>query len=107
MPWKEKTSELKELAKELATTFDNTKKELEELLLKVPNLPHPSVPPGKSSEDNEIVYQERSIPEFTGTAIPHWELAAKYDLIDFALGNKISGAGFPVYKGRGARLQRA
>ncbi len=104
---KEKTSELKELAKELATTFDNTKKELEELLLKVPNLPHPSVPPGKSSEDNEIVYQEGSIPEFTGTAIPHWELAAKYDLIDFALGNKISGAGFPVYKGRGARLQRA
>jgi len=104
---KEKTSELKELAKELSTTFEKTKKELEEALLKVPNLPHPSVPPGKTPEENEIVYQEGVIPDLPGTAVPHWDLASKYDLIDFALGNKISGAGFPVYKGKGARLQRA
>jgi len=106
-PLKEKTSELKELAKELSTTFETTKKELEEALLKVPNLPHPSIPPGKSPEDNEIVHQEGIIPDLPVTAIPHWDLASKYDLIDFALGNKISGAGFPVYKGKGARLQRA
>ncbi len=104
---KEKTSELKELAKELSTTFETTKKELEEALLKVPNLPHPSIPPGKTPEDNEIIHQEGIIPDLPITAVPHWDLASKYDLIDFALGNKISGAGFPVYKGKGARLQRA
>ena len=104
---KEKTSELKELAKELSTTFETTKKELEETLLKVPNLPHPSISPGKTPEDNEIIHQEGVIPDLTITAVPHWDLASKYDLIDFALGNKISGAGFPVYKGKGARLQRA
>jgi seryl-tRNA synthetase len=104
---KEKTSGLKELAKDLDATLETTKKELEELLLKVPNLPHPSVPPGQTPEDNEIVHQEGIIPDLPESAIPHWELAIKYDLIDFALGNKISGAGFPVYKGKGARLQRA
>ncbi|HZX63303.1 MAG TPA: serine--tRNA ligase [Bacteroidales bacterium] len=104
---KEKTSELKELAKGLSTTFETTKKELGEALLKVPNLPHPSIPPGKTPEDNEIVHQEGVIPDLPDSAAPHWDLASKYDLIDFALGNKISGAGFPVYKGKGARLQRA
>ena len=104
---KEKTSELKELAKELSTTFEATKKDLEENLLKVPNLPHPSVPPGKTPEDNQIVHEEGVIPGLPDSAVPHWDLASKYDLIDFALGNKISGAGFPVYKGKGARLQRA
>lgn len=104
---KEKTFELKELAKELSTTFETTKKELGEALLKVPNLPHPSIPPGKTPEDNEIVHQEGVIPDLPDSAVPHWDLASKYDLIDFALGNKISGAGFPVYKGKGARLQRA
>ena len=104
---KEKTSQLKELAKELSTTFESTKKELEEALLKVPNLPHPSIHHGKTPEDNEIIHQEGLIPNLPITAIPHWDLASKYDLIDFALGNKISGAGFPVYKGKGARLQRA
>jgi seryl-tRNA synthetase len=104
---KEKTSKLKELAKELSATFETTKKEMEETLLKVPNLPHPSVPPGKTPDDNEIVLQEGVIPDLPESAVPHWDLASKYDLIDFALGNKISGAGFPVYKGKGARLQRA
>ncbi len=103
---KAKTSELKELAKDLSATFATTKKELEEVLLKVPNLPHPSVSPGKTPEDNEIVHQEGVIPDLPESAVPHWELASKYDLIDFALGNKITGAGFPVYKGKGARLQR-
>ena len=104
---KEKTAELKELAKGLSTLFEATKKDLEEVLVKVPNLPHPSVPRGKSPEDNEVVLQEGVIPILPDDAVPHWDLAAKYDLIDFALGNKISGAGFPVYKGKGARLQRA
>ncbi|MGA3014751.1 MAG: serine--tRNA ligase [Bacteroidales bacterium] len=104
---KEKTSELKDQAKDLSFIFETAKKELEEALIKVPNLPHPSIPPGKTAEDNEIVHQEGIIPELPKSAIPHWDLAAKYDLIDFALGNKISGAGFPVYKGKGARLQRS
>lgn len=104
---KEKTSELKERAKEFNTIFETTKKELEEVLVKVPNLPHPSIPPGKTPEDNELVHQEGIIPDLPDSAVPHWDLASKYDLIDFALGNKISGAGFPVYKGKGARLQRA
>ncbi|MCX6245564.1 MAG: serine--tRNA ligase [Bacteroidetes bacterium] len=104
---KEKTSELKELAKELSVTFEATKKELEEVLVKVPNLPHPSIPPGTTPEDNEIVQQEGDFPVLADDAVPHWDLAAKYNLIDFALGNKISGAGFPVYKGKVARLQRA
>src|ERR1035437_9312353 len=104
---KEKTSELKELAKELSAAFELTKKELEDVLLKVPNLPHPSIPPGKTPEDNEIVLTEGAIPLLPDSAVPHWDLAAKYDLIDFALGNKIAGAGFPVYKGKGARIQRA
>jgi seryl-tRNA synthetase len=104
---KSKTAELKEMARELSTTFETAKKELEDALVKVPNLPHPSIPPGKTPEDNEIVHEEGVIPVLPGTAVPHWDLASKYDLIDFALGNKISGAGFPVYKGKGARLQRA
>ena len=104
---KEKTTVLKNLAKTLSDTLDNTKKELEELLVKVPNLPHSSVPSGKSAEDNEIVHQEGIIPILPESAVPHWDLTQKYDIIDFSLGNKISGAGFPVYKGKGARLQRA
>lgn len=104
---KEKTSELKEVARELSITFESAKQDLEAALLKVPNLPHPSIRPGKTPEDNEIVHQEGAIPDLPDDAVPHWDLASRYDLIDFALGNKISGAGFPVYKGKGARLQRA
>ncbi len=104
---KEKTSDLKNLAKELSETLETTKKELEELLVRVPNLPHSSVPVGKTPEDNLIILTEGKIPELPESAVPHWDLASQYDIIDFALGNKISGAGFPVYKGKGARLQRA
>ena len=104
---KERSTELKALAKELNDLLDIAKRELDELLVKVPNLPHSSVPAGKSSEENEIVTREGEIPVLPENAVPHWDLALKYDIIDFALGNKISGAGFPVYKGKGARLQRA
>lgn len=77
------------------------------LLLSVPNLPHQSVKPGKGEEDNEVVEMHGEIPQLTDKALPHWDLCSKYDIIDFNLGNKITGAGFPVYKGKGAKLQRA
>ncbi len=73
----------------------------------LPNTPHESVPKGKTPEDNEVVHTEGAIPELGAEALPHWDLAKKYDIIDFELGVKITGAGFPVYKGKGARLQRA
>ena len=104
---KEKTVELKNQAKELEQAFEEIKKDLDDLLVRVPNLPHPSVPPGKTPEDNLIVLQEGEILPVAATAVPHWDLASKYDLIDFITGNKITGAGFPLYKGKGARLQRA
>lgn len=104
---KEKTSELKNLAKELSDTLEAVKKELEDLLVRVPNLPHATVPPGKTPEENLTVAQEGEMPVLHEGAVPHWDLTTQYDIIDFALGNKISGAGFPVYKGKGARLQRA
>lgn len=104
---KEKTTELKSQAKEFSDTLENTKKELEDMLIRVPNLPHYSVPAGKSAEDNEIIHLEGEIPELPENAVSHWDLATRYDIIDFALGTKITGAGFPVYKGKGARLQRA
>jgi seryl-tRNA synthetase len=104
---KARTAALKNLSKELGNLLESTRKELDELLVKVPNLPHSSVPEGKSAEDNELVLQEGGIPVLSAEAVPHWDLASTYDIIDFALGNKISGAGFPVYKGQGARLQRA
>lgn len=80
---------------------------LQEDLVKLPNTPHHTVPAGKSAEDNQIVYTHGKIPELPAGAQPHWELTEKYDIIDFELGVKITGAGFPVYKGKGARLQRA
>jgi seryl-tRNA synthetase len=104
---KKETAELKIKSKELNEILNNCTQELNELLYQIPNLPHQSVPKGKKPEDNEIVSQENEIPELDKNALPHWELAKKYDLIDFELGTKISGAGFPVYKGKGARLQRA
>lgn len=104
---KEKTVQLKETSKELTERLSQTAEDLQELLYQIPNIPHTSVPSGNSEDDNETIFEEGTIPTLHKDAIPHWELAKKYDIIDFELGNKITGAGFPVYKGKGARLQRA
>lgn len=104
---KEKTSQLKEVSKELSEALNNKAEELNQLLYKIPNVPNEIVPNGNSDTDNFEVYKEGNIPVLHEGALPHWELAKKYDIIDFELGNKITGAGFPVYKGKGARLQRA
>ena len=104
---KSQTSDLKETSKTLSEALNAVANELQELLYQIPNIPHESVPKGSSDEDNEEVFREGDIPKLVENALPHWELAKKYDIIDFELGVKISGAGFPVYKGKGARLQRA
>ncbi|MFK8058585.1 MAG: serine--tRNA ligase [Polaribacter sp.] len=104
---KEKTGQLKESSKELAEKLNGFADELETLLYQIPNIPHASVKAGTSEEDNENIFSEGIIPNLGENALPHWELAKKYDIIDFELGTKITGAGFPVYKGKGARLQRA
>ncbi len=104
---KEKTGQLKESSKKFSEILVQKETELQELLYQVPNIPHKSVSSGQSEEDNEEVFKEGVIPDLSENALPHWELAKKYDIIDFELGNKITGAGFPVYKGKGARLQRA
>ncbi|XMO88138.1 serine--tRNA ligase [Algibacter sp. AS12] len=104
---KEKTSILKETSKDLSDLLNAKVEALNQLLYKIPNVPHTSVPKGNSEDDNEEIYKEGDIPTLHDGALPHWELAKKYDIIDFELGNKITGAGFPVYKGKGARLQRA
>ena len=104
---KEKTGSLKENSKRLGDELTATAEELQNLLYQIPNIPHYLVPSGNTEEDNEEVYKEGDIPTLITDALPHWELAKKYDIIDFELGVKITGAGFPVYKGKGARLQRA
>ena len=104
---KEKTSQLKEESKELSETLNNTLEKLQKLLFTIPNVPNDLVPAGTDENDNEEIFKEGEIPKLVEGALPHWELAKKYDLIDFELGVKITGAGFPVYKGKGARLQRA
>jgi seryl-tRNA synthetase len=104
---KQKTAELKEQKIALTETLNSTSEELQQLLYQIPNLPHDSVPVGNSEDDNEEVFQFGEIPKLHKAAKPHWELAKTHDIIDFELGNKITGAGFPVYKGKGARLQRA
>ncbi|WP_298779465.1 serine--tRNA ligase [uncultured Polaribacter sp.] len=104
---KEKTVQLKEASKDLSEKLNMYSDELDTLLYQIPNVPHASVKSGTSEDDNENVFSEGVIPDLGENALPHWELAKKYDIIDFELGNKISGAGFPVYKGKGARLQRA
>lgn len=104
---KEKTSQLKEISKELNELLNNKLIQLNELLYKIPNVPNEIVPSGNTEDDNEEIFREGDIPVLHENALPHWELAKKYDIIDFELGNKITGAGFPVYKGKGARLQRA
>lgn len=104
---KEKTVVLKENVSKLTEQRDEIEQKLHNLLVQVPNLPHESVPEGKYAEDNPVERSGGAVPELHKDAVPHWDLAKKYDLIDFELGVKISGAGFPVYKGKGARLQRA
>ncbi len=104
---KEKTSQLKETSKELTETLNNSVEKLQKLLFTIPNIPNDLVPAGADEDDNEEVFIEGEIPTLADGSLPHWELAKKYDLIDFELGVKITGAGFPVYKGKGARLQRA
>lgn len=104
---KTKSSELKALSKELEAKLKDFELQRYEVLVLIPNIPHVSVPAGKSSEDNETVYQFGEIPKLPENAVPHWDLIQRLDIIDFELGNKISGAGFPVYKGKGAKLQRA
>jgi seryl-tRNA synthetase len=104
---KEKTAQLKDVSKTLGDDLDAVVESLNQLLYKIPNIPADIVPNGSTADDNEEVYRAGEIPVLHANAQPHWELAKKYDIIDFELGNKITGAGFPVYKGKGARLQRA
>ena len=104
---KEKTGTLKETSKQLTEELGTVADALQEQLYLVPNVPHESVPTGNTDEDNEEIFKAGEIPKLAGDALPHWELAKKYDIIDFELGVKVTGAGFPVYKGKGARLQRA
>ena len=104
---KEGIGTMKEKQKQLAETLVQVSEEMQKELIRLPNLPHPMVAPGKSAEDNVIVRSGGHLPELQTDALPHWDLIKKYDIIDFDLGIKITGAGFPVYKGKGARLQRA
>lgn len=104
---KEKTTLLKEVSKQLTETLNNAEGNLQQLLFTIPNIPNELVPDGTNENDNQEVFIEGEIPKLSKGALPHWELAKKYDIIDFELGVKITGAGFPVYKGKGARLQRA
>lgn len=102
-----KTAQLKETSKELSEKLESFAKELTSKMYLLPNLPAAIVPEGKTPEENLNVFQEGTIPVLHEGAQPHWELVKKYDIIDFELGVKITGAGFPVYKGKGAKLQRA
>ncbi len=104
---KERTVGIKEESRLLAEALSEATAALEDALYQIPNTPHHTVAAGSGAEDNEEVFQEGEIPQLGKDALPHWELAKKYDIIDFELGVKITGAGFPVYKGKGARLQRA
>ena len=104
---KSQTSQSKEDVKQLQEDLAAIEHELYQKLVLLPNLPHANVPKGKTPEENEVVLTHGSIPILPTQALPHWELAAKYNLIDFELGVKIAGAGFPVYKGKGAKMQRA
>lgn len=103
---KAKVAALKEESKSLESKMNDSANEMNDLLVQLPNLPHTSVPLGKLPTDNVVVKEGGEIPKLTN-ALPHWELARKYDIIDFDLGVKLTGAGFPVYKGKGAKIQRA
>ncbi|MFT5164847.1 MAG: seryl-tRNA synthetase [Saprospiraceae bacterium] len=105
---KAQVADLKEDTKRLQGQLNTTKDKLDYLLLKIPNIPHPSVPVGNSDADNEVRQDwPGKLPDLGETALPHWDLAKKYNLIDFELGVKITGSGFPLFRGKGAKLQRA
>ena len=104
---KQTSVELKEESKKLSAIQKEIQEEIREILLLIPNIPHKSVPKGSSENDNEVVEEVGEMPKLQDNSKPHWELTELYDLIDFNLGNKITGAGFPVFKGKGAKLQRA
>ncbi len=106
-PLKEKSAMLKKQSKQLQDQLEKTNEKFNELIVLLPNLPHPSVPAGNSDADNEVVQDAGKVKRAAEDALSHWDLAKKYDIIDFERGTKITGAGFPVYKGLGARLQRA
>lgn len=104
---KEKTANLKKAHQKLKDEVAALEEDIQNLLYEVPNVPQDIVPAGKSEEDNEVVEEVGQKVKFQGTPLPHWELTKKYDIIDFELGVKVTGAGFPFYKGKGAKLQRA
>ncbi len=104
---KAKTADLKEKSKTLTQKVNELANTITKKLYEIPNIPHPSVPKGNSDEDNEVVFEDAPLQNLPKNAVPHWELAKKYNLIDFELGVKVTGAGFPFYIGKGARLQRA
>ena len=104
---KQKTAQYKEASKDLQQKLNEIEEELTEILYLIPNIPHESVKAGVSADDNENIYQSHDVKGLGEGAIPHWELASKYNLINFELGVKIAGAGFPVYLGKGAKLQRS
>ena len=104
---KAKVGELKNESKSFSSELTDIEQKLETELYEIPNVPHKDVVAGKSEADNETIFEAGKIPEMDANALPHWEIADKYDIIDFELGTKITGAGFPVYKGKGAKIQRA
>ena len=104
---KKEVAAMKEKSKKLEAEMEECQLRQNELLVLLPNLPDKVVPAGKNADDNVVVRMGGDVPELPETALPHWELATKYDIIDFDLGVKLTGAGFPVYKGKGAKLQRA
>lgn len=104
---KSKSAGYKEQVKELTEKLTEVEQALQNKIVQLPNLPHESVPVGVSAEDNEVVLTQGEVPALGADALPHWELLSKYDIVDLELGVKVAGAGFPVYKGKGARLQRA
>ena len=104
---KEESAQLKENTKVLSEQLQEKDLALQDVLSQIPNVPHESVPGGTDESDNEVIFEAGKVPELAEGALPHWELAGKYDIIDFELGVKVSGAGFPIYKKKGAKLQRA
>ncbi len=104
---KQEVAQQKSSQQNLTTQLSNAEKQLHDELVKLPNLPHNSVPKGKTPEENEVVKEAGIKPTLSATAVPHWELIKKYDLVDFETGAKLTGSGFPLFKGKGAKLQRA